>query len=329
MGIISFCKDQYNQFVSKLSLKRANRHREKVLIDEIERILAETNTKIPLMRNYRKLLKEPVRHALEVVSEMASQIPGPLELDSTLWENNPVLSAFFMVPDECSRWLHGRNNLQNFFEQTNVTELFGLLVADYKEKVFFGSETYGDIVRRDVRKQSVSFENPRILVPAPDLETARKELQHQILVMLFTRELNEIANQKFIRQELEKQHDLLAFKIWGNKKPPSRNSTAVDGDKPTEAEKILSAIDREIADIGKNLDTPEGHLNHVTQALRHPRQHLQLEGLVLRLNNMGVKVKSSSSEPFNEISLAEFTFTGSPRSVAIWTRIKRSSLKSS
>ncbi len=329
MGVTSFWKNRYNQFVSKLSLKRANRDREKVLINEIERILAETKTKIPLVRNYRKLLKEPVLHAIKVVSEMASQIPGPIELESALWENDPVLEAFFIRPDEFSRWLDSRISLRNSFEQTNAAELFGLLVAEYKEKIFFGAETYGEIVRKDVRKQSVSFENPRILVPAPDLEIARKELQHRILVMLFTRELNEIADQKSIKEELEKQHDLLEFKIWGNKKPESRKSTVVDRDKATEAEKILSAIDREIEDIGKNLDTPEGHLSHVTRALLRLRHHLQMDGFVLRLNNMGIKVKSSSREPFSEISLAEFTFTRSPRRVAIWTRIKRSSLRRS
>ena len=327
MGVTSFWKNQYNQFVSKLSLIRANRHREKASINEIERILAETKTKIPLVRNYRKLLRQPVQHALKVVSEMASQIPGPMDLDPALWESEPVLDAFFIKPDELSRWLHRRTSLRNAFEQTNAAELFGLLVAEYKEKIFFGAETYGEIVRRDVRKLSVSFENPRILVPAPDFETAHKKLHHRILTMLFTRELNEIADQKSIKKELEKQQDLLEFKIWGNKKPESRKSNAVDGDKATEAEKILSAIDRELEDIGKNLDTPESHLNHVTQALMHLRHHLKIDGFDLRLNDMGIKVKPTSRKPFNKITLAEFTFTGSPRKVAIWTRIKRSSLK--
>jgi len=327
MGVTSFWKNRYNQFVSKLSLKRANRNRKKALINEIERILAETKTKIPLVRNYRKRLKEPVQHALKIVSEMTSQIPGPMDLDSSLWEIDPVLDAFFIRPDEFSRWLHSRTSLRNAFEQTNTAELFGLLVAEYKEKIFFGAETYGDIVRRDVRKLSVSFENPRILVPAQNLETARKKLHHRILAMMFTRELNEIADQKSIKKELEKQQDLLEFKIWGNKKPELRKSNAFDGDKATEAEKILSAIDRELEDIGKNLDTPESHLSHVTQALMHLRHHLKIDGFVLRLNDMGVKVKSSSREPCNKISLAEFTFTGSVRRVAIWTRIKRSSLR--
>jgi|GEM_PF-3771565 len=327
MGVTSFWKNQYNQFVSKLSLIRANRHREKALINEIERILAETKTKIPLVRNYRKLLRQPVQHALKVVSEMASNIPGPMDLDSAQWESDPVLEAFFMKPDEFSRWLRGRISLRNSFEQTNTAELFGLLVAEYKEKIFFGAETCGEIVRRDVCKQSVCFENPRILVPAPDLEMARKELQHRILVMLFTRELKEIADQKSIKKELEKQHDLLEFKIWGNKKPESRKSNAVDGDKSTEAEKILSAIDRELDNISKNLDTPENHLSRVNQTLMNLRHHLKIDSLVLRLNDMGVKVTSSSREQFNNISLAEFTFTGSPRKVAIWTRIKRSSMR--
>jgi hypothetical protein len=194
MGLISFWKNRYSQFITQQSLRRAKRNQEHALIKEIDRILAETKTKIPLVRNYRKKLIGPLSHALREVSTMISQIPGPLELDPQFWEKDPVLKAVFTGSDKFSQWLGSCKSLRDAFERTDAAELFGLLVADYKEKTFLGSEINGDIVRRDVRKKSVFFEDPRILVPAPDLELARKELQHRILVTLFTRELNEIAD---------------------------------------------------------------------------------------------------------------------------------------
>jgi len=307
-------------------LRHAKRNQEKALINEIDRILAETKTKIPLVRNYRKQLKEPISHALDEVSNMISQIPGPIELDPELWEKDPVLKAVFIGSDEFSQWLHSCRSLRDAFERTDAAELFGLLVAEYKEKTFFGYEMNGDILQRDVRLQSVFFEDPRILVPAPDLENARKELQHRILVMLFTHELDEISDLKSWKEELQKQKDLLEFELWGNEKPESEKAIPSGVDKADEAKKVLSDIDQKIEQIGKNLDTPEGHLAHVVRILTELRQHLRMDRFMIRLNSLGVKVKASSSESFSEISLAEFTFTGYPKRAAIWTRINKSSM---
>lgn len=326
MGFIRFWRNRYTQFTSQLSLRRARRNQEHVLINEIDRILAETKTKIPLVRNYRKKLKKPLSRALEEISAMIAQIPGPLELDPKLLEKDPVLRAVFAGPDQCAQWLEGCKSLRTAFERTDAAELFGLLVSDYSQKTFFGSEMNGDIVRRNVQQQSVAFEDPRILVPAPDLELARKELQHRILVMLFTRELNEIADLKSLREELQQQQELLEFKLGGHEKPQSVRATSSDGDNADEAQEVLGAIDQKIEEIGKNLDTPESHLQHVTQALMGLRQHLRMAPFTLQLNSLGVKVKASALGAFKEISLAECTFTGSSKRAVIWTRVKRGSM---
>ena len=260
---------------------------------------------------------------------MVSQIPGPLELDPALWKKDPVLKAIFLEVDEFTHWLGRCRSLQNALAGSDSDELFGLLIADHKEKTFFGSEMDGEIVRRDVQKQAVYFENPRILVPAPDLDIARKQLQHRILVMLFTRELKEIADLNALKEELEKQQDHLELTLWVHDKPESGNTTPADAGKTHEAEGVLKDIDREIEKIGKDLNTPESHLTHVTQALMSLGRHLQIKRFNLRLNSLGVKVKASSREPFSEITLAECTFTGSTKRAAIWARYKRSLMKES
>ena len=326
MGLISFLNRRYNEFSSQRTLRRARRNQEHALIEEIDRILSETKTKIPLVRNYRKKLKEPLARALEEVSTMIAQVPGPLELDPALWDKDPVLKAVFPGPDQFLQWLGGCENLRDAFRRTDAAELFGLLAADYREKTSFGSEVSGEIVRRDVLQKSVFFENPRVLVPAADLELARKELQHRILVTLFTHELNEIADLKSWKEELQKQQDLLEFKLWGDEKPDPKPAASQSGDEAGEAEKVLRDIDQKIEEIEKNLDTPESHLAHITQALMELRQRLRMEHFTLRLNSLGVKVKPSAREPFSEISLAECTFAGAPKRAATWVRVKRASI---
>jgi len=263
--MIRFLKNQYHQFTSRRSLRRARRNQEKALLKEIDRILSETKTKIPLIRNYRKKLEEPLARALEAVSAMIAQIPGPVELEPELWDKDPVLKAVFPGPDQFSQWLGSCKNLRDAFKRTDAAELFGVLVADYKEKTFFGSGVNGEIVRRDVQRQAVFFEDPRVLVPAPEFELARKELRHRVLVTLLTHELNEIADLKSWKEELEKQQGLLEFKLWGDKKPESEQAAVRGRDETDEAEKVLKDLGEKVpADLKSNV---EQHVSQVREVM--------------------------------------------------------------
>lgn len=312
-----------NRLLMKLAVYRDLKKQEKVLINEINRILSETKTKIPLVPNYLGKLKKPVLLALETITAMTAQIPGPVNLDPAFWEKSPELKAIFTSHDEFLRWFDNCSSVQNAFKQYNSDKLFGLLIAEYKEKTYFGVESTGGIVQKDVLQKSVSFEDPMIVVLQPDLKSAQKELQHRILVMLFLHELEEIADLKSLEEELERQQDILEIKLSGGKKynpdKPDNNKTAM------EAKQIINDIHRKIEEIGRNPDTPESHLRHVTEVLTNIDRNVKMTPFTIRLNNLGILVKSSSLEPYDEISFAECTYTGSPKKAVIWVQINRSS----
>ncbi len=324
MIFLNFLKKRLKRLTRQTAALREQRRHENALINEIDRILSETKTKIPLVPHYRRQLKEPVRLALKTIDEMTAQIPGPEQLDPVLWGKSPVLQAVFTGPDAFSRWMDSCIALQNAFKQNHSDELFGLLVAQYKEKTSLGVAIVGEIVQKDVLQQSVYFENPRIVVPRPDLETAKKELRHRIIVMLFTRELDEIADLKSLTEELKRQQDILEIKLSMGKKQGAVKKT--DDKTLREARQIIDAIDREIEGLGRNPDTPESHLEHVTEVLMNIKRHLEIKPFILRLNSLGVRVTASSPEPFDEISFAECTFTGDHKRAVIWVQINRSSL---
>jgi hypothetical protein len=296
---------------------------EDAMMNEIERILSETKTRIPELSHYRKRLKEPLHTAWMAIDGMMAHIPGPIDLNTAGWGNSPVLNAIFTSPDEFSSWLNSCSTLLDAFKKTTADELFGLLAAEYNEKSYIGVGRMGDIVLKDVLQKSIYFEDPRILVPQPDLETAKREVQHRILVMLFTLELKEIADLKALTKELEKQKEILKILLRRRKKHSKREDDTEKG-----AKQIISDIDKKIDRIGRNPDSAEGHLQHVIEALMNIEQHLKITPLVLRLNNLGIEVGKSSSEPFDEISFAEVTYTGEPRRTIIWAHVNRASLQS-
>ena len=254
---------------------------------------------------------------------MMVHIPGPIDLDPARWGSSPVLNAMFTGPDAFSGWLSSCSTLKDAFQKNTTDELFGLLVAEYKEKSSLGVGRVGDVVQKDVLQKSVYFENPGILVPQPDLETAKNEIRHRILVMLFTRELKEIADLAALTEELEKQQETLQILLYRRKMHAKEEDDTARG-----AKQIISDIDKKIERIGRHPDSPEGHLQHVIEVLMNIEQHLKMTPLVLRLNNLGIKVNKSSSESFSEISFAECTYIGEHRRTVIWARINRALISS-
>ncbi|MFH2045545.1 MAG: hypothetical protein ABIK92_10415 [Pseudomonadota bacterium] len=327
INLFSSFKNWRNRLLRKLAVHREHNKQEKALINEINRILSETKTKIPLVPNYLSKLKKPILLALETITSMTAQIPGPINLDPALWEKSPVPKAIFTSHDEFLRWFVNCSSVQNAFKQYNSDKLFGLLVAEYQEKTSFGVDRTGEIIQKDVQQKSVSFEDPMIVVLQPDQKTAQKELQHRILVMLFLNELEEIADLKSLEKELEIQQDILKIKLSGEKKynpeKPDTNKSA------SEAKQIINDINRKIEEIGRNPDTPESHLRHVTEVLTNIDRNVKMTPFTIRVNSLSILVKASSLEPFDELSFAECTYTGSPKKAVIWVQIDRSSNRSS
>jgi len=326
MEFIHYLKKSQDRFNSTLQKYRTRQKQQQELANEIDRILQEIKSNIPLVLKYRERLTQPLLYSIGEVTHMVAQIPGPVGIDLELWEKEPLLKALFVKSDDVSQWLKNCINLQHAFEQTQVDELFGLLITDIQEKIYFGIESHEGNLQKDVRKDAVYFENPQLWVLSPDLETSRKEFQHHIHVLLFKNELAEIQNLTSLKKELKEQQDLLKFKLDGNKIPSSREMIYKNGENIDESKKILNMINQEIKKIGDDPAAPENHLSNIIQALMEIHQHIHIKRLSLRFDHMGIPVKNTSIEAEGDIIIAEWIFKGFPKRAAVWIRIKRISM---
>ncbi|MBA3029569.1 MAG: hypothetical protein FP816_12290 [Desulfobacteraceae bacterium] len=308
-----------NRLSEKIIAYREQRHDEKLLLNEIDRIISETKTKIPLVPGYRKRLIEPLRQALRKIDTMTSLIPGPITLEPEQWETSPVLNAVFIGPDDFIQWMNNCTPLQNAMTQNPSPDFYGLLSVRVKEKTAPGVAMIGNVVQKDVLQRSVTFEDPRIMVIRSELEEAKNALGHRTLVILFTRELEEIAEIKALTEELEKQQSILELELSFEK----RHGTS-DGNKDEtvqEARKLIQDMDDKIDKIGRHPNSPENHLNHVTEVLMNMERHLSVKPFTIRINSLGVLVNTFSQEAYDEISFADCTFAGGPRRCVIWVKV--------
>ena len=318
-------KKRSNWLTEKIYQFRRHRQEEEDLLNAIDRILSETKTKISKVSGYRKKLKDPIRTALNKITAMTSQIPGPVTLDPDKWEDSPVLRTIFVNPKAFSQWGENCKTLQNALQQNPTNDFYGLMVAEYHEKTSLGVGLVGDIIQKDVLQKSVYFENPQIVVPHTDLEGAQRELKHRILVMLFTQELDEIADLQALTEELERQQEILEVKLWSGKNRGT--SGRLDAATVKEAKKIISDIDQEIEKIGRHPDSPESHMAHVVEVLLNIEKHLSMDPFTLRINRLGIKVSAESLEPYDKIDLAQCNYINGHKRAVTWVRINKGFFK--
>ena len=331
MSLKSLWSAFYQQLVGGRTHRSVDRKREAAVLDEIERIAREIDSTILPVSRFRKKILPSVRHAMQYISGLIPQVPGPVDLDPGRWDEDPLLKAMFISREELTGVLKSSKALKNFFRRTNASEAFAMLVADRKEKNFFGIEKNGEIVRRDVPQKAIFFEEFKVFAPAIEVAETRLQIQHLALVTLFRKAFEKITDLQLWKEELEKQKELLEFKV---KRPDISEPVSVlkqadaSDNQMQEALHVLSDINRKLKEIETGLDTPEHRISHLCSILKSPEQHLELKAVSYKLSRLGIRLESSSTEPANEFTVAEFEVGQDLKQVLLWIRVERASVLS-
>jgi len=321
----------YQWLVGGSGQRPPDHKKEDDVLDEIDKIVLEIDSTILPVRRFRKKILPSVRNAMQYISGLIPQIPGPVDFDPGRWDDDPLLRAMFISREELTGVLQSSKALKNFFRRTNASQAFAILVAERKEKKIFGTEKDGEIVRRDVPQTAVFFEDFKVFAPAADLAQTRLQVQHRALVSLFTQAFEKITDLQLWKEDLEKQQELLEFKVQRPEDTDLKtdlNHTEADDNQTQELLEVLGDITRKLEEIKAQLDTPEDHLEYLNAILLNPEQHLRLETVSLKLSRLGIRLDPSSTEPANEFTVAEFELGKEPKQALVWIRVEQPSVLS-
>lgn len=323
MSLKSLWTAFYQRRVDGDGRRSLDHEKEAAILDEIEKIVRETDSTILPLNRFRKRILPSVRNTLEYISGLIPQVPGPVDLDPGRWDKDPLLRAMFISREELTSMLQSSKALKNFFRQTNASRAFAMLVADQKEKIFFGTQKNGEIFRRDVPQKAVFFENFKVFAPAAELAETHLQVQHLALVALFRQAFEKITDLESWKNELEKQKNLLEFKLRrsDNSEPATEliSANAPDNQRQKTLQ-VLRDINRKLKEIKAELDTPEHRLSHLCSVLKSPGQNLALKTVSFKLSRMGVRLESSSTEPANEFNVAELALGQDLKQAVVWVR---------
>jgi hypothetical protein len=286
----------------------------------VERIVRTRCPNLILDRKNRGLMMDAVQTAMNHAAGLINQIPGPVECVPENWDTDPALNALFVDSDAIRQTLETSQPLKTFFKQTDAPRCVALLTAAWQEKTMFGTVKEGEILRRGVAQQAISFEDHQFVAPAEDLETAKTALKKEVLVSLCRQTFGQTRDLKEWEAELKQQRDLLAFKI-----NPGNGGTRDDA--YAEEKQVLGDIDRKIQSIQDELGNSESNFRYMIGILSKPQELIRFDTVSLRLSRLGI-VLNAESDPFaNELTLAKYKIGQMPERGAIWAIVSRDAVE--
>jgi hypothetical protein len=255
-------------------------------------------------------------------------IGGPIDLTPDHWPKDPTLRAMFVDAQSIRCILRQTADIKSLFKAEPTDRLIALLTATRKEKTVFTAAMEGGIVKRDVAQTSVEFIDHRVVAPALSEAETRHDLKGQALAIIARRALEEVTTLKSWKSELTEQSNALSAQLQVFRKPAvGLDSFSADPaespSRESEARQLLRDIDDKLKELSQTLSTPEDYLRHLIRYLNHPETAITAERLTLRLNWMGVKLRTDSPEAEAPITLTEMDFKSRGKRVAVLVTLFR------
>jgi len=309
----------------RISAAREHGRRQAARVTEaLERVVEGTDPAIRFVRGYRRKLHGAITQSLEYTDHLVAQIPSAIEISRTTFVSDPSVNAFFVNVQDLQAVFSTSSEIRDFLEERcdpEVTQCYALLCMHKSEKVVLGMELEGEMLKRDVYQTAVSFSDHRIYAPTPTEAETREGLRQCLFEGLGTYALGRIMNLKLKSHHLQQERQLLQARLrrLHNTSGETCRILPAVADAVGETEAIAAKLARiEDALVNARVGAPRESLTEVHAVFSHPDDFIRIRKSTLKLNKLGIKLDSKSSQPSNVVHLSEVEFgEESPRVVTL------------
>src|SRR5512139_261811 len=134
----------------------------------IERAVDGTDSRLRAFPGYRRLLRDPVVHAIDHVVALVDSIHAALPAGADGYRNDFRLAALFASGEEMLQVFSRDRALSQYLagpDGRGAEHVTALLLARREERTILGMDLAGDQVRRDVAQVAVNFSGHHLLEP--------------------------------------------------------------------------------------------------------------------------------------------------------------------
>jgi hypothetical protein len=287
---------------------KGGRYPESLVREAIERAVDATDPWLRAVSGYRKKLRPAVIRAMDHVVALVDGLPPPVSLDPANYADDLRLKSLFISSDEMNRFLAGDRSLAQFIRGPGggASRITALLAMEKQEQVSLTEDYSGDVVIRDVRQVTVTFDGHRFIDPSTDEGETRRLLRRRAYDQLLGLALKRLTVVKSERVELEQRRALLKNKLnlleregWGFDRADPSGKPGV-----AEVEERIGEIEAELKELGGDDRILARYLEIVADLLGRPEEHFWARNETIFVGRMGIK-RSEAAKDASELTYSE------------------------
>jgi len=262
----------------------------------MEAVVDGTDPRVRIVGSYLRRLRASARVLLDYLEELANDIPDPIVITRAAFTADAQLNAFFVNADDMLQVLGDSRTLRSFLKkhsESDVPEVYALLLMRKQEKRTLGMGLRGDVVVRDMVQTAVNFSSHRICAPCATVHELRQGLKQY----LFDRFV------AYVRREMQQAGAVgttAEASVAKNDEPhgPTPNAARATTDSSgAPASRHISRVS------GWEALGPKLYLDKLAGLLGRPHEVLKLQSDRLVLNKMGLRVEANAREAVNAFTL--------------------------
>jgi hypothetical protein len=263
-----------------------------------------------MARRGRARVRPSVSSALRFFDGLVATLPPARQASADAWAEDPYIHAFFAAPGDIAPALSRSLDLRTFFERNpQAQEAYGVLGMAIAEKHILGTALEGDILRRDVIQQTISFGDYQVRVCGRTEAELREEIVRRLVEQLGLEGLAQVAADESRREMLEQERALLKTRLQLLKRQ-GVGMRGVLGDEEYPGTEELARVRQEIQDneraserLGIRSEAIERTVEQVCATLSDPASYISVESRPMRLSKTNVVLAANSFDAGDEITV--------------------------
>ncbi|OYY92998.1 MAG: hypothetical protein B7Y41_13840 [Hydrogenophilales bacterium 28-61-23] len=305
-------------WLAKLGLRRDVDQDEPRLLEAIKRAIDLVEPRLEHVSGYPNRYRDMAKRMLRHAEALAAGLPGPVELNRERFVLDPFVRALFASPDDIPRTLSLSRAMREYRQCAGVPEgeLYALMGMRYRQKHVFGMEARGEVIRRDVEQEALSFEDHTLSC----ISVSEAETRALLIWDVFDHLMRQVARRlELLRQErqsLAQAKDRIMAQLRG-----------ASADRRAGMQLELDALLSQQRELLARLD-----LHHVASLfddeLRTPEAHVRLEQRKIQLDGMGVLRRPEESVLSHAIDFTDLVGMDRRRWTVVLVRYRHQELSS-
>jgi hypothetical protein len=263
---------------------------------------------VRLASRFEARLAPVIGKTLGFARELVCALPPPRDATPGAWAGDPHLRAMFATPEDIVSVIGQSNEVRGWFdEHFTADHVHAVLSSRMIERRVLGSALEGGVMRADVARTTIGFEDKRMRICAETDDALRRDIVLRMVEQLTLEAMARFTAQEARREALNEERALLSARMQmlgrrGTGMGGLVSSVGTSGDM-ARLQRDVAENEAALAALGSRAQAVDVQLRTLVDLLAEPAALISVTPRTLCINQMNLLVEEGSDECGAEVTI--------------------------